>query len=104
MLKTLGLAADIFRESLELEIRETIKEKLENTHADEDINKYFPNMILIFEAIKALHLQTLGAPHPLQEFALQNVAILETDEDGTTTGGLKSTLLNDLGVDNDDEV
>ena len=31
---------------------------------DEDINKYFPNMILIFEAIKALHLQTLGAPHP----------------------------------------
>jgi hypothetical protein len=71
---------------------------------DEDINKYFPNMILIFESIKALHLQTLGAPHPLQEFALQNVAILETDEDGTTTGGLKSTLLNDLGVDNDDEV
>ena len=70
----------------------------------EDINKYFPNMILIFEAIKALHLQTLGAPHPLQEFALKNVAILETDEDGTTTGGLKSTLLDELGVDKDEDL
>ena len=35
-----------------------------NCDFDSDINKYFPNMILIFEAIKALHLQTLGAEHP----------------------------------------
>jgi thermostable 8-oxoguanine DNA glycosylase len=75
-----------------------------NCDFDEDINKYFPNMILIFEAIKALHLQTLGASHPLQEFALKNVAILETDEDGTTTGGLKSTLLDELGVDKDEDL
>tara|TARA_X000000950_G_scaffold281263_1_gene377532 strand:+ start:502 stop:894 length:393 start_codon:yes stop_codon:yes gene_type:complete len=73
-----------------------------NCDFDTDINKYFPNMILIFEAIKALHLQTLGAEHPLQEFALKNVAILESDE-GHAVGGLKTTLL-EPGVDNDEEV
>jgi len=40
-----------------------------NCDFDSDINKYFPNMILIFESIKALHLQTLNVDHPLQDFA-----------------------------------
>jgi len=74
-----------------------------NCDFDSDINKYFPNMILIFEAIKALHLQTLGAEHPLQEFAQQNVAILESDGQ-TAIGGLKTTLETELGVDNDDDL
>ena len=74
-----------------------------NCDFDSDINKYFPNMILIFEAIKALHLQTLGAEHPLQEFAQQNVAILESDGQ-TAVGGLKTTLETELGVDNDDDI
>ena len=73
-----------------------------NCDFDSDIEKYFPNMILIFEAIKALHLQTLGVEHPLQEFALTNVVVLESDG-AHTVGGLK-TNLTDLGVDNDDEV
>lgn len=74
-----------------------------NCDFDSDINKYFPNMILIFEAIKALHLQTLGAEHPLQDFALKNVAIIESDGE-STTGGLKSSIIDDLGVDNDEDL
>lgn len=73
-----------------------------NCDFDSDIDKYFPNMILVFESIKALHLLTMDAKHPLQEFASQNVAII--DSDGTrTVGGLKSELTG-LGVDNDEEV
>jgi len=73
-----------------------------NCDFDSDINKYFPNMILIFESIKALHLQTLNVDHPLQDFAQKNVAILESNE-GHAVGGLKTTLTN-LEVDNDEEV
>jgi hypothetical protein len=73
-----------------------------NCDFDSDINKYFPNMILIFESIKALHLQTLDVDHPLQDFAQKNVAVLESDE-GHAVGGLKTTLTN-LEVDNDEEV
>lgn len=73
-----------------------------NCDFDADMEKYFPNMILIFEAIKALHLQTLDVEHPLQEFALSNVVVLESDG-AQTVGGLK-TNLTDIGVDNDDEV
>jgi len=73
-----------------------------NCDFDSDINKYFPNMILIFESIKALHLQTLNVDHPLQDFAQKNVAVLESDE-GHAVGGLKTTLTN-LEVDNDEEV
>ena len=73
-----------------------------NCDFDSDIEKYFPNMILIFESIKALHLLTLDVEHPLHDFAEKNVVVL--DSDGThTVGGLK-TNLTDLGVDNDDEV
>tara|TARA_Y100000389_G_scaffold191190_1_gene216952 strand:- start:51 stop:434 length:384 start_codon:yes stop_codon:yes gene_type:complete len=73
-----------------------------NCDFDSDMEKYFPNMILIFEAIKALHLQTLDVEHPLQEFALNNVVVFESDG-VNTVGGLK-TNLTDTGVDNDDEV
>lgn len=73
-----------------------------NCDFDSDIEKYFPNMILIFESIKALHLLTLDVEHPLHDFAEKNVVVL--DSDGThTVGGLK-TNLTDLGVDNDEEV
>ena len=38
--KILALAAEIFEESMELEIKATIREKLESTHTNEEINKY----------------------------------------------------------------
>lgn len=73
-----------------------------NCDFDSDINEYFPNMILIFEAIKALHLQTMGEDHPLINFARNNVAILETDGENTV-GGLK-TNLTEIEVDNDEDL
>lgn len=73
-----------------------------NCDFDSDIDKYFPNMIMIFESIKALHLLTMGADHPLQQFARENVAIIESDG-AHTVGGLKTNLTN-LTVDNDEEV
>tara|TARA_Y100000389_G_C17201518_1_gene383894 strand:+ start:252 stop:581 length:330 start_codon:yes stop_codon:yes gene_type:complete len=73
-----------------------------NCDFDSDINEYFPNMILIFEAIKALHLQTMGEDHPLISFARNNVAILETDGENTV-GGLK-TNLTEIEVDNDEDL
>ena len=73
-----------------------------NCDFDSDIDKYFPNMILIFESIKALHLLTMDGKHPLHNFARQNVAII--DSDGTrTVGGLKSELTG-LGVDKDEDL
>ena len=75
-----------------------------NCDFDSDINKYFSNMILVFESIKALHLLTLGVEHPLHDFAKKNVVVLESDG-AHTVGGLKTNLTDlDLGVDNDDEV
>jgi hypothetical protein len=75
-----------------------------NCDFDSDINEYFPNMILIFESIKALHLQTMGEDHPLIKFARENVAILETDGENTV-GGLKTNLTNtEIEVDNDEDL
>lgn len=36
---------------------------------DKDIERYFPSMVLILEAIRSLHLQSQGLEHPLQKFA-----------------------------------
>lgn len=44
---------------------------------DENVDKYFPSMVLILEAIKSLHLLTNGIDHPLQEFAKENITIEE---------------------------
>lgn len=47
---------------------------------DEDIEKYFPSMVLILEAIRSLHLQTSGIDHPLQQFAIENITIEDMEQ------------------------
>ena len=47
---------------------------------DEDIEKYFPSMVLILEAIRSLHLQTSGIDHPLQQFAVENITIEDMEQ------------------------
>ena len=59
-------------------------------------------MILIFEAIRSLHLQTMGTEHQLQPFALQNVVIMDSDEE-RVQGGLKKTL-NEETIDIDEDL
>lgn len=36
---------------------------------DQDIEKYYPSIILVLEAIRSLHLQANEIHHPLQDFA-----------------------------------
>ena len=67
---------------------------------DENMDKYFPSMILIFEAIRSLHLQTMGEEHQLQPFATQNVIISETNET-RMAGGLKKNLDETIDIDED---
>ncbi len=67
---------------------------------DENMDKYFPSMILIFEAIRSLHLQTMGEEHQLQPFAIQNVIISETNET-RMAGGLKKNLDETIDIDED---
>lgn len=39
---------------------------------DEELENFYPSMVLIYESIKSLHLQASGIEHPLQEFAAEN--------------------------------
>ena len=54
-----------YKESYSTELAEIIWENVLGEMAragcqfDEDINLYFPSMLLVFEAIKSLHLQTI---------------------------------------------
>ena len=68
---------------------------------DEDIEKYFSSMVLVYEAIKALHLLSLDVAHPLHEFAEENV-MTSSPEPGLMEGGFKKDF--DLGVDFDPEM
>ena len=67
---------------------------------DEDFETYFPSMILIFESIRSLHLQTMGEEHQLQHFAKQNVEILDSDET-QVAGSLKKNLEETIDIDED---
>jgi hypothetical protein len=67
---------------------------------DENMDKYFPSMILIFESIRSLHLQTMGEEHQLQPFAENNVMILDSDPD-RLSGGLKKNLEETIDIDED---
>ena len=96
-----------YKESYSTELAEILWENVlgEMTRAgcdfDSQIDKYFPSMILIFEAIKSLHSLTMGLEHPLQRFAEENVVIMESGET-QTVGGLKKDLQKT--VDNDEEI
>jgi len=96
-----------YKESYSTELAEIIWENVLGEMAragcdfDENMDKYFPSMILIFEAIRSLHLQTMGEEHQLQPFAESNVVILDTTPE-RLSGGLKKNL--DETIDIDDEI
>jgi hypothetical protein len=95
-----------YKESYSSELAEIIWENVLGEMAragcefDEDFERYFPGMILIFESIRSLHLQTMGEEHQLQPFALQNVVIMDSDED-LVSGGLKKNLEETIDIDED---
>ena len=96
-----------YKDSYSTELAEIIWENVLGEMAragcefDEDFEAYFPSMILIFEAIRSLHLQTMGEEHQLQPFAVQNVIIAEANDE-RMAGGLKKNL--EETIDNDEEV
>jgi hypothetical protein len=95
-----------YKESYSTELAEIIWENVLGEMAragcefDENMDKYFPSMILIFEAIRSLHLQTMGEEHQLQPFAENNVMILDSDPD-RLSGGLKKNLEETIDIDED---
>lgn len=98
-----------YKESYSTELAEIIWENVLGEMAragcdlDENIEKYFPNMILIFESIKALHLLTMNVSHPLHKFAEKNVLLMDTAEhEGVIAGGFKKNI--DETVDFDPEM
>ena len=66
---------------------------------EENMEEYFPSMILIFEAIRSLHLQTMNEEHQLQAYAANNV-IVDAEED-RISGGLKKNLEETIDIDED---
>lgn len=95
-----------YKESYSTELAEIIWENVLGEMAragcdfDENMDKYFPSMILIFEAIRSLHLQTMNEEHQLQPFAEHNVMILESDPT-RMSGGLKKNLEETIDIDSD---
>ena len=95
-----------YKESYSTELAEIIWENVLGEMAragcefDSDFENYFPSMILIFESIRSLHLQTMGEEHQLQPFALQNVVILDANAD-QLSGGLKKNLEETINIDED---
>lgn len=47
---------------------------------DENLQDYYPSMVLIYESIKSLHLKASGIEHPLQEFADDNFSTESIEE------------------------
>jgi len=66
---------------------------------DDNIDKYFPNMILVFEAIKSLHLLSMDVEHPLHAFARENVLSHTTDDGEVVTGGFKRNIEESVDID-----
>jgi len=54
---------------------------------DENIEEYYPSMILLLESIRSLHLHSNGIDHPLQKYAKEAIAVpkikklVDKDED-----------------------
>tara|TARA_B100001057_G_scaffold271412_1_gene271684 strand:- start:54436 stop:54822 length:387 start_codon:yes stop_codon:yes gene_type:complete len=97
-----------YKESYSSELTEIIWENVLGEMAragcnlDEDIEKYFPSMILVFEAIKSLHLQTMGVDHELQNFAEEHVFVQDSETPGSVTGGYITNI--EETIDNDEEI
>lgn len=96
-----------YKESYSSELSEIIWENVLGEMAragcnlEEDIETYFPSMILIFESIRSLHLMTMGVEHELQQFAEDHVFVSENGP-GSVTGGYIKNI--DETIDIDDEI
>jgi len=66
---------------------------------DSNIDKYFPNMILVFESIKALHLLSMDSHHPLHDFARQNTISVPNEDGDLVTGGFKRNIEKPVDID-----
>jgi hypothetical protein len=94
-----------YKESYSSELTEIIWENVLGEMAragcdfDDNMEVYFPSMILIFEAIRSLHLQTMGEEHQLQEYAAANV-IVDASPD-VISGGLKKSVQETIDIDED---
>ncbi len=47
---------------------------------NENINEYFPSMVLVLESIRSLQLHVNGIHHPLQDFAKESVDEEDADD------------------------
>ena len=94
-----------YKESYSSELTEIIWENVLGEMAragcdfDDNMEVYFPSMILIFEAIRSLHLQTMGEEHQLQAYAADNVIVDATPD--VISGGLKKNLEETIDIDED---
>jgi|TARA_B110000977_G_scaffold120834_1_gene155484 hypothetical protein len=98
-----------YKESYSSELAEIIWEnvlgEMARAGCDFEVNmeEYFPSMILIFESIRSLHLQTMNEEHQLQEYAANNV-IVDANPD-VISGGLKKNEKNlEETIDIDEDV
>ena len=48
----------------------------------QDMEEYFPSMMLVLESIRSLHLQSQGMPHTLQDFAKEAITIEDLEDFG----------------------
>ena len=94
-----------YKESYSSELAEIIWENVLGEMAragcdfDDNMEVYFPSMILIFEAIRSLHLQTMGEEHQLQAYAAANVIVDATPD--IISGGLKKNVEETIDIDED---
>jgi hypothetical protein len=58
-------------------------------------------MILIFEAIRSLHLMTMGVDHELQDYAQENVYVADGSDETALTGGFMKKVDETIDIDPD---
>lgn len=96
-----------YKESYSTELAEIIWENVlgemgrAGCDFDSDMDKYFPSMVLIFEAIRSLHLQSMGEHHQLQDYAKDHVIVMDSGMPGLYSGGMKKKLEETIDIDED---
>lgn len=96
-----------YKESYSSELAEIIWENVLGEMAragcdfEENMEEYFPSMILIFESIRSLHLQTMNEEHQLQAYAANNVIVDADADENAISGGLKKNLEETIDIDED---
>jgi len=96
-----------YKESYSSELSEIIWENVLGEMAragcalEDDVELYFPSMILIFEAIRSLHLMTMGVEHELQDFAEENVFVSDDSDEGSMVGGYMKKVEETIDIDDE---